>query len=203
MKNIFFDLDGTLLDSSDRLYNLFIDLIPECKLSKHEYWQLKRSKIDHKQIIEMYFKNHFFEEFNQEWLKLIESDKYLMFDKLYPDAVYLLQKLQKFNNLYLVTARQSTEQLLFELRRFNIENYFTNILVTNHKFSKKDLISPYYKSEDIFISDTGSDINIGCELGMRTIAVTYGFLSRESLENYTPTYLVDSIQEILQLFVYL
>ena len=35
--NIFFDLDGTLLDSKERLYYLFQHLVPECKFSFEEY----------------------------------------------------------------------------------------------------------------------------------------------------------------------
>ena len=49
--NLFFDLDGTLLNSRKRLYTLFQDLIPESKLSIDEYWDLKRDKIDHKTIL--------------------------------------------------------------------------------------------------------------------------------------------------------
>ena len=58
--NIFFDLDGTLIDASERLYKLFIDLIPDCKLTKQEYWSLKRQNIKHKTIIEnLVIKKHF------------------------------------------------------------------------------------------------------------------------------------------------
>ena len=55
MKKIIFDLDGTLINSYDRLYFLFKLLVPECTFSKEEYWNLKRNKMNHKDIIEKYF----------------------------------------------------------------------------------------------------------------------------------------------------
>ena len=72
---IFFDLDGTLVDASERLYRLFCDLIPECNFTKEEYWNLKRNKINHQMILEKYFPQYNFDEFNTKWLSLIEKEK--------------------------------------------------------------------------------------------------------------------------------
>ena len=69
---IIFDLDGTLIDSSERMYRLFQDLVPESTFSKEEYWKLKRNKINHKVLLQMYFPDMDFEEFNKKWLSLIE-----------------------------------------------------------------------------------------------------------------------------------
>ena len=125
--NIFFDFDGTLVDSSERLYRLFCDLISECNFTKEEYWKLKRSKINHQTILEKYFSTYDFEKFNDEWLDLIESDKYLLYDELYSDTKKVLQNLSVDNSLYLVTARQSRVKLVSELERFDILKYFTKV----------------------------------------------------------------------------
>ena len=53
--NIFFDIDGTLWDSQDRLYSLFCDLVPNNTLSKVEYWSLKRAKTTNEDILRKYF----------------------------------------------------------------------------------------------------------------------------------------------------
>ena len=45
--NIFFDLDGTLIDSKLRLYSLFQKLVPESILTYDEYWKYKMNKISH------------------------------------------------------------------------------------------------------------------------------------------------------------
>ncbi|MBQ3311801.1 HAD family hydrolase [bacterium] len=195
--NIFFDFDGTLVDASDRLYNLFINLIPECNFTKDEYWNLKRNKINHQDIIKKYFPSYDYEKFNKNWLDLIESDEYLLYDKLYPDAVELLQNLSKNNCLYLVTARQSKNKLISELERFGILKYFTEVLVTEQKYTKKELIKPYLSGEDLMIGDTGKDINTGKELGMNTVAVTYGFLSESALQKYNPDKIISNLYEVV------
>ncbi|MGN0014152.1 MAG: HAD family hydrolase [Candidatus Gastranaerophilaceae bacterium] len=194
---IFFDLDGTILDASDRLYCLFCDLIPECKFSKDEYWQLKRNKVNHKMILEKYFPEYDFETFNTRWLELIETDKYLSLDKIYIGVYELLEKLQKNNEIYLLTARQSKEKLFEELERLNLEKYFNEILVTENKKTKKDLLEMLNLNDnDIFITDMGKDVQTAQSAGIRSVAVTYGFMCREKIKEYEPTYIRDSIEEI-------
>ena len=42
---IFFDLDGTLINSKMRLYSLFQELVSASNLSFDEYWNLKKKKL--------------------------------------------------------------------------------------------------------------------------------------------------------------
>ena len=112
---IFFDFDGTLLDSSERLYRLFCDLIPDCTFSKEQYWEMKRNKINHKMILEQFFPQYNYEEFEQKWMSLIEKEEYLNYNSLYKFSKDVLEKLYLDNELYLLTARQSKENLLKEV----------------------------------------------------------------------------------------
>jgi phosphoglycolate phosphatase len=73
--NIFFDLDGTIFDSKERLYRLFQELVPQSNLTFEEYWSLKRNKIGHKTIIANYFKDIDFIQFEKKWMELIETKK--------------------------------------------------------------------------------------------------------------------------------
>ena len=63
--NLIFDLDGTLIDSRNRLYQLFQRLVPESTLSFEEYWKLKRNKISNKDILihRFCFKDNKIEQF--------------------------------------------------------------------------------------------------------------------------------------------
>ena len=194
---LFFDLDGTLVDASDRLYRLFIDLVPQATFSKQEYWNLKRNKQDHKLILSKYFPKVNFDKFNDKWLKLIETEKYLAFDKLYTGTINILKELSKTNQVYLVTARQSKNNLIAELKRFDIYKYFTEVFVTEQRYSKKELIQNTLADTCFFIGDTGYDVNVGKDLKIKTIAVSYGFLSRENLIQYQPDFLADNMEDIL------
>src|SRR5574344_1964758 len=177
MRKIFFDLDGTLIDSSERLYKLFNDLVVASKFSKSQYWELKRNKINHKMILEKYFPDLDFDKFNNIWLENIEKMEYLALDKLKESTLEVLKKLSDEFELYIVTARQNKENLVKEINLLQINQFFENILVTESKYSKEDLIrkncqiSPY----DILIGDTGFDIKTGKALSIKTCAITDGF----------------------------
>ena len=56
---IFFDLDGTLIDSKLRMYNLFQELVPQSNLTFVEYWEYKKNKFSqgaHKARFRWFFK---------------------------------------------------------------------------------------------------------------------------------------------------
>ena len=194
---IFFDLDGTLIDASDRLYQLFCDLIPECIFSKQEYWNLKRNKINHQMILAKYFPKYNFEDFNTRWLSLIEEEKYLTLDKVYDGVFKLLENIGENKEIYLLTARQSKENLTKELKKLDLENYFEKIYVTENKFTKDEILNKLDLSKkDIFVTDMGKDIEIGNKANITTVAVTYGFMNEENLLKYKPDYICSNINGV-------
>lgn len=202
--NIIFDLDGTLIDSSDRMYKLFCTLVPQCRMSKAQYWDYKRNKINHEQLIMKYFPEINFEIFRNQWMKLIESDYYLAMDVNYIDTIKVLQKLQKQNILYLLTARQNKEGLIKELDRLELRNFFEKIFTTEGKCSKQELwlkmIQKYEKldnKDNVFISDMGMDILIGNRMGYKTVAISHGFMNREKLQEYIPDVIIDELEQLL------
>jgi phosphoglycolate phosphatase len=198
--NIFFDLDGTLLDSRKRLYTLFQDLVPESKLSIDEYWELKRNKINHKAILMERFNRteDDFVLFEKEFLAKIESFDYLQFDTPVYGAYETLNSLARKNNLYIVTSRQSKKNVFDQLKKLDLYKYFNDILVTEHKCEKVELIGKLeYQRNDFIVGDTGYDILTGLKLGVHIVAVSYGFLNRQKLEEYKPEFIVDSLPEVV------
>ena len=195
---ILFDLDGTILDSSERLYRLFCELIPDCTFTKEDYWNLKRNKINHKMILEKYFSEYDFNEFNTKWLKLIEDEKYLKSDKLYDFTIPLLKSIN--NDIFLITARQSRKNLLEELEWFGIKEYFKDIYVTENKIENVDILrNLHITSEDILVSDMGKDILAGKEVGIKTVGVSWGFMNEEKLKEYKPDFIVSDYNEIIKI----
>lgn len=51
----------------------------------------------------------------------------------------------------------------------------------------------------LYIGDTNTDMKTGISANMNTIGVTWGFRSREELENYNPKYVVDHPNEIINI----
>lgn len=198
---IFFDLDGTLIDSKQRLYELFQSLVPQSTFNFKEYWDLKQNKISHKSILKNYFgfdQNKIY-LFDQEWMSKIESDEYLKFDKPFEGVTEFLLSLKKRDiELYIITARQLKNKLLSQLDLFGWLKIFNDILVTEHKVNKEDLIKPLLNDDlnNWIIGDTGQDIQVGKKLYFKTAAVLSGFLNRKSLLPYHPDKIVNKITDL-------
>ena len=122
MNNIFFDLDGTLINAGKRMYSLFQFLVPQSKLTYSEYWDLKRHKVNHQMILQQRFgyDEERFKVFEKEWLSLIETDEYLAMDTIYPNVPEMLSELQKDYTLYVVTARQYKQKTLGQLQALGL-----------------------------------------------------------------------------------
>lgn len=199
-----FDLDGTLIDSSERMYRLFCELIPESTLTKEEYWSYKRDKVNHKKLIEMLYPHIPFDVFERKWMQLIEADTYLCMDQNYADTIEVLSLLyDRGHELYLLTARQYKDGLLKELTRLGIIDFFDCIMTTEGKYTKEDILRKYSLNnnelliaDNIFISDMGKDIELGNKFGFYTIAITHGFMSEEKLMEYNPKRIIHELSEI-------
>ena len=194
---IFFDLDGTLIDSKQRLYRLFQHLVPSSVLTFEEYWSYKKHKIDHKKILETKFS--FSEKnivsFQKNWMDKIELPEWLAFDKPFKGVTAYLIELQKQHELYLVTARQFESSVLMQLADFGWTGIFTKVFVTAQKSEKIDMLENAVStnSADWFVGDTGKDIETGKSLGIQTAAVLSGFLNQEKLTEYKPDIIVNTV----------
>lgn len=198
--NIYFDLDGTLIDSRLRLYSLFQQLVPQSKFSFEEYWNLKRNKINHATILKQYFN---FQEneitlFENSWMNLIEEESFLKLDKPFEGVTEYLMSLKKRGfHLYLVTSRQFKIKVLIQINNFEWTDIFDDILVTQQKTEKTELIKSiiHSNSTGVIVGDTGKDIATGKLLGLKTVAVLSGFLSKKTLSSYNPDIIVDFVTD--------
>lgn len=194
-----FDLDGTLIDSSERLYSLFQFLVPQSVFTKREYLNLKRDKVNHQMILERYFPTLSFDDFNVKWMSLIENRQYLDMDKNYDDTLMVLERLKKYGDkLYLLTARQSKEELIHELERLKLSFFFDEILVTENKVGKDFFLEQKkYTPNTVFVSDMGKDILLGKKYGLQTVAITHGFMNKKCIMEYKPGKIINDLSELL------
>jgi phosphoglycolate phosphatase len=202
MRRVFFDLDGTLLDSRRRLFSLFTDLVPHHGLSFDEYWSLKRAQYDHENILinRMGYTIKQFERFNSNWMHLIETPKYLQFDVPFQGITEMFDGLRSLKYLlYIATSRQSRSGTFSQLKAFGWQNQFDDVFITENLKTKGLLISSYFKGlahDDIIIGDTGADIECGNYLNIITIAVLSGFRNKQTLEKYDPDHIFDNVTDI-------
>lgn len=199
--NIIFDFDGTLLDSKQRLYDLFGLLCEKSLLTYDEYWSLKREGLSHKHILTSMYKysESEFNSFNIKWMNLIETEEFLKKDILYSGVIQLLEILPKSRKIYLCTARQRKDLVEEQLSKFKIAEYFSDVIVTEQRNTKRELILSRVKDlsdADWLVSDAGVDIKEGRSLGIKTCAVSYGFLNGKVLKNYEPDYIANKIIDL-------
>ena len=196
MVNLIFDLDGTLIDSRLRLYRLFQQLVPTSSLTYESYWAFKRQKISNETILATQFNwgPTKIERFLIDWMNLIETPQYLALDINFPGMQQALNRLKKKARLYVCTARQHQKLAVDQLADLGLEPYFERIMVTERKRTKEDLIItiPDLGQDDWVIGDTGKDIQVGQNLGIRTCGVLSGFLNEKALRSYMPEIILSS-----------
>lgn len=196
-KRIFLDFDGTLIDSRQRQYHLFTELVSDNTVSFDAYWKCKRDNVNQRTLLQSQFdySDSQISAFKKAWMEKIEEPARLLTDVPFEGVQeFLAQTRQKFN-LFLVTGRQHHHALIEQLRNLGLLSYFSDIFNTGQQCSKVELIRSRAKWDtgDVFIGDTGEDILTGQELGMHTVAVTSGALSEETLAKYKPTLMLKSV----------
>jgi phosphoglycolate phosphatase len=208
---LFFDLDGTLIDISEKYYRVYEDILAEAGFStigKKEYWNAKRQKVPEDQILAMTNAKEFYKQYIKKRLSLIESDYYLSDDRLQEGVIEVLKNFSIKYQLILVTLRRSTAQLDKQLVNLKLIDYFTDILSSGEDLEprwmiKYNLIREYlgceYDSSHILIGDTETDIKAGNEIGFKTIAISNGIRTKELLILSNPTFICESVGDLLNL----
>lgn len=221
---VFSDLDGTLLDVSERnhqVYSVVTQQFGGTPMPKSQYWELKREKTKWPKLFEL--SGGLLPDIQSDYLNafipLIEDQKYLKLDTPFPDALATMATLATrfgVENLYLVSLRRNATNLEEELKWLKLREHFGKVLSghsENDGYDKKiELIkNELGDAEGVIIGDTEADIVTGKELGMTTIAVTSGIRSARFLESIKtekfpegirPDYTVEHIGQVLDLPIF-
>jgi phosphoglycolate phosphatase-like HAD superfamily hydrolase len=201
---IFFDLDGPILDVSEKYFRVYSDLVNELggtPLDKEDYWERKRSKQKESQILSdshlTVAKHSLYHQLRKE---RIETPDYWKFDRVWPELDEAMRSSRLRGQLVLVTLRNRTEALIEELGALKIRDWFETILSTDGDSTGPDrhtakvrLVRSTFNdvSEKWFIGDTETDIRAGHALGMKCAAVSFGIRTPEILEKESPNIIFD------------
>lgn len=204
-----FDLDGTLIDISERHYLVYSEIIKDIggtPISKKEYWDHKRANASWDTILKASdLSSENIELFLQKFISEIEKPKNLEIDTLIKNAKDILANVSSSTDCYLISLRRNADNLLNQLKFLGIDQYFAGIK-SGHTDGKghalkSDIINELPKTEHriLVIGDTESDILAAQKVDAQSVAVLSGIRNRELIENMNPGYIIEDISELLDL----
>ncbi len=193
MKLVIFDFDGVIVNTFDMALKISTVINPDMTSEKYKSFfignfyshDLKdEAEIDGKKI--KYF---------DEYAKGIQSEKT---EEIIKDQIIELSK------KYILTIVSSTISPVIKdyLLKEGLAVYFSEIYGSDVHKSKVEkirrLLNEYNvdPEEAIFITDTTGDIKEGRECGVESIAVTWGYLSKEELVKEKPFAIIDNPAQI-------
>lgn len=204
--NIFFDLDGTLIDIQKRHYKVYEEIVENLGgvlLTQRMYWKLKRNKSTIKKILR---RSRIRNEkqillFQKLFKNKIERIENLKLDILLKDVVLLLTVLQKKYDLYLLTLRRSKKNTLTQIEKLGIKKFFKEIIIRQPKqldcqYKKSLLEKLQWEKYDIIVGDSEADILTANELGLISVAVLSGIRDRKYLKSLKPAYILEDINSL-------
>lgn len=191
---IFIDLDGTILDVSQRIYQIYKNILKTRNkkfLPESKYLEAKKSGVSLKNILQRTGAEDVLPHFKKEWDKKIESADYLAFDEISSMRKEMLTKIIEDYRLILITSRKNKKNLLFQLKNTGLARFFYKIIFAHFgkKISRR-IINKYGGSNPIIVGDGESEMAIGKKLGIKTVAALWGQKNKNILSNYKPDYFV-------------
>ena len=213
-KHIIFDLDGTLTNNSKGISNSVKYALQQMHIDEYSEDILKQFigpplQWGFSNLFGMNERNtklavDFFREYYGEngWHENVP----------YPGVSEMLQELHfAGKQMYIATSKLEKYALkiaeYFEFNKYIIQligadyggNKATKGMIIGNLFEMQNL-SP--SKEIIMVGDTVFDIEGGKERGISTIAVGYGFGSKEELLNAEPDYFVEDVEELFEILNY-
>lgn len=192
IKAIIFDFDGVIADTYDLNFELAKRFYPETSeqdfIDHHNGNVLEQPKVPFKEEdLEPYFhiqkpmftKQHLF-PFKDIWKKLHEQFTLFIITSTFDENVLHLLQLDNYHKYF--------KQILGSRIHKSKEVKFNMIFDQN-------ALSP---SECLFVTDTIGDIKEAHKVGIKTIAVTWGYHNEELLKQHNPEAIVHAPEELLE-----
>lgn len=192
MKAIIFDFDGVIQDTFKISYEVSKKFLGEALteesfrdiFSGNIFQDIRLTREVSQKIAELYNKELEFLKINEEIKKNLEK-----LAKQYPLFIISSNQEKTLNTYF-----QNNNCTHIFQRILGSETHQSKVVKFQHLFEKYQL-----KVEDcVFVTDTLGDILEGKEVGIKVIAVDFGFHKRDRLEKGEPFKIVSSFEEIIK-----
>jgi len=196
IKNIIFDWSGTLSNDLVPVYKSLMEVFKELGIKKmtlnefqdnfslpyvkffNSYVKVSKEKIDR------LFLNHF------------SGDDV----KLFPNVKNTLDFLKNKNVKMVILSSHPQSKIEMEIKDYKLNRYFDEVVggINDKRKIIIDLIerNNFKPKETIYVGDMVHDIMAGKEAHIKTVAITWGYNSKQRLLSANPDYTIDKIGEI-------
>ena len=206
IKHISFDLDGTLVNSGRTIYKSTLKALNSLNI---------KAAVDEKEFNQL-IGAHFINIFNdlkitvKDVNQFIEIYKGFYFDfidesEFYPGATEILQYLKEKNIYISLLTTKNQDQADKIIEYFNLRKYFDFIMGRRKDIGHKPSPEPLLfickelnvkPEETMIVGDTELDILCGKDANALTCSVTYGYRTKDSLEQHKPDYIISDLSEL-------
>lgn len=212
MKYIFFDLDGTIIDSSEGIINAFKYAVNCLNL---EY----KSEIEH--MIGIPIGEVFDKVYNLRSIEIEKAikkyreyytEKGINENTIYGGIKELLEKLRKSGKKLIIATSKPTVFTQRILQHYNIISYFdfvSGATLDKSRQKKSDVINYAIKNletikldESIMIGDRAEDIKGAKVNNIKSVGVLYGFGNKEELEDAGADFIANDIKELEKIVLF-
>jgi phosphoglycolate phosphatase len=202
---IYLDLDGTLLDVSERYHRLHRDQVARFggqPVAMEPYWTQRRDRVPESAILRQAgLDEPDVAAAAAAHREHLESPDYLQHDRCWPWTVAALDALSRLAPLVLLTLRRHAGPLEDQLVSLGIRRHFAAVLAAPGDGSPEAKAALVWNSGSpadgaVLVGDTEVDVASGRALGIFTIAVHCGIRSRSRLAACNPDLLLDDLRPV-------
>ncbi|HLC87820.1 MAG TPA: HAD-IA family hydrolase [Patescibacteria group bacterium] len=209
IKAILFDIDGTLLNTTELIYRAF-----EHSLKTNGHKVLGRKKMAGtigKSLEDCYL--DFAPDGNIELLSKTHNEFQLKnphLAEVFPDTLKTLEKLKSLGfKMAGITNRWKSSGIL-SIKHTGLDKYLEFVLYRDDVKELKPSPKPIFRAlkmlkaqadDAVMVGDSEIDMACGKNASVKTIGVTYGF-GGEHIRNFSPDFVIDSLSELPEILVY-
>ena len=202
--HIFFDLDGTLIDSSEGIHNGFVQTFERLGLPVPSDKEIRTFMGP---PLEVTFKEEISEKGAEKAVQLYRDyyeTKGQFEAHLYDGIKDVLEKLSQDPNKKIYITTSKNEPTALEMCEYlGIAELFDGIYgATLAAFHKADVLQRAIaennanKDQSVIVGDTKYDMIGGKTVGIKTLAVTWGFGTNDTLLTENPDFVANTVQEL-------
>lgn len=208
--NIIFDLDGTISDSSEGVFDTFRKVFDIYDLPQLPDQKL-RSYIGPptEETLAKYIDKEDVTKAVKKYRKIYKDQGGIAKNIMYPEIDMLVLFLKsKGHSLYVATTKEKVSAVKI-LQNFGIYDYFNGVFGADSKkgiFTKTDVLNNLFettkvdKDQSLLIGDTVYDVKGAEDVGIKVGVVLYGFGRKESFRDKKVEFIVESVDELFGKF---